>query len=105
MFCFCKNARTLKFVFLQSLSNALLHPTHSGLFLLLLLHLRPFSSAWLPLVSTSSPHSLLFAKKEVYGLDNGVPIKVILDVVGWHAMHLEVSRRYHVLLVHLRMVS
>lgn len=44
-------------------------------------------------------------QKKVSGLDNGVPIKVILDVISWHAMHLEVSGRYHVLLVHLCMVS
>lgn len=44
-------------------------------------------------------------QKEVSGLDNGVPIKIILDVISWHAMHLEVSGRYHVLLVHLCMVS
>lgn len=99
MFCFCKIVRTLKSVFLQSLSNVLLHPTHSGL-----LHLRPFSSAWLPPASTSSPRSHLFAKTEVWGLDDGVPIKIILDVVSWHAMHLEVSGRYHVLLVHLCMM-
>ena len=119
MLCFCKNVRTLKSVFLQSLSNVLLHPAHSGLFLLLLLLLRlllrlllllrPFSSAWLPLASTSSPRSLFFsfflAKGDLGGLDNGVPIKVILDVISWHAMHLEVSGRYHVLLVHLCMVS
>lgn len=103
MFCFCKNVRTLKSVFLQSLSNVLLHPTHSGFLLLLLL--RPFSSAWLPLASTSSPRSLLFCKRRSRGLDNGVPIKVILDVISWHAMYLEVSGRYHVLLVHLCMVS
>lgn len=41
----------------------------------------------------------------IRGLDNGVPIKVILDVIGGHAMHLEVSSRYHVLLVHLCVVS
>lgn len=39
------------------------------------------------------------------GLDDGVPVKVVLDVICWHAMHLEVSRRYHVLLVHLCVVS
>lgn len=45
-------------------------------------------------------------QKEVLGgLDDGVPIKVILDVISWQAMHLEVSSRYHVLLAHLRMMS
>lgn len=39
------------------------------------------------------------------GLDNGVPVKVVLDVVGGHAMHLEVPSGYHVLLVHLCVVS
>lgn len=38
-------------------------------------------------------------------LDNGVPVKVVLDVIGWHAMDLEVSARDHVLLVHLCVVS
>lgn len=38
-------------------------------------------------------------------LDDRVPVEVVLDVVGWHAVDLEVSARDHVLLVHLRVVS
>lgn len=38
-------------------------------------------------------------------LDNGVPVEVVLDVIGWHAMDLEVSAGDHVLLVHLCVVS
>lgn len=48
---------------------------------------------------------LLCCERTWAGLDDGVPVKIILDVIGWHAMHLEVSRRYHVLLVHLCMMS
>lgn len=58
----------------------------------------------LPLASTSSTFTFLL-RKDLGGLDDGVPVKIILDVIGWHAMHLEVSRRYHVLLVHLCMMS
>ncbi|TNN66195.1 hypothetical protein EYF80_023534 [Liparis tanakae] len=65
----------------------------------------PPAAFQLSLASVSSPRSLSFCKTEVLGLDDGVPIKVILDVISWHAMHLEVSGRYHVLLVHLCMVS
>lgn len=42
---------------------------------------------------------------EVERLDDGVPVEIVLDVVGLHAMHLEGPGRYHVLLVHLCMVS
>lgn len=59
---------------------------------------------WLP-PPLLAPFFFFFAKGGLEGLDNGVPIKVILDVISWHAMHLEVSGRYHVLLVHLCMVS
>lgn len=41
----------------------------------------------------------------VKGLDNGVPVEVILDVVSRHAAHREVSSRHHVLLVHLCMMA
>lgn len=56
-------------------------------------------SAGLPLAST------FLLREGCDGLDDGVPVKIILDVIGWHAMHLEVSRRYHVLLVHLCVMS
>ncbi len=39
------------------------------------------------------------------GLDDGVPVEVILDVVGRHAAYLEVSSRHHMLLVHLRVMA
>lgn len=39
------------------------------------------------------------------GLDDGVPVEVVLDVVGGHAAHLEVSSRHHMLLVHLRVMA
>lgn len=103
-FCFCKNVKTLKSVSLSpKLLNVLLHLSHNGQRLL-----WPFSSAWLPLASTSSVPSLpppFSFQKEVSGLDDGVPVKIILDVISWHAVHLEVSGRDHVLLVHLRVVS
>lgn len=39
------------------------------------------------------------------GLDNRVPVEVVLDVVGRHAAHLEVTAGHHVLLAHLRMMA
>lgn len=103
MFLFCKNVRTLKGVFFLHIAlNILLQWSRGGLLLAVLL--QSVASAWLPLASTSSTFSFLLPN-DFDGLDNGVPIKIILDVIGWHAMHLEVSRRYHVLVVHLCMMS
>ncbi len=39
------------------------------------------------------------------GLDDGVPVEVVLDVVGRHAAYLEVSSRHHMLLVHLSVMA
>lgn len=39
------------------------------------------------------------------GLDDGIPVKIVLDIIRRQPAHLEVCRRYHVLLVHCRMMS
>lgn len=39
------------------------------------------------------------------GLDDGVPVEVVLDVFGRHAAYLEVSSRHHMLLVHLSVMA
>lgn len=59
---------------------------------------------WLP-PPLRTPSGLPTSVRGAGGLDNGVPVKVVLDVVGGHAMHLEVPSGYHVLLVHLCVVS
>lgn len=95
------------FVKMSGLWKASFSKTHWTFFcsgLLLPVLLQPVISACLPLASNSSTFTFLL-RKDFDGLDDGVPIKIILDVIGWHAMHLEVSRRYHVLLVHLCMMS
>lgn len=107
---FCKNVRTLK-----SLSNTKLVEC----FFSASLRQRPPPPPPLPprpgarrllfapsgFHLLSSPRSLFCVQRELWRLDDGVPVKVVLDVIGLHAMHLEVSGGDHVLLVHLCMVS
>lgn len=114
---FVKSPGLLKSVFLQSFSKCpsaplslALSPPWLPLGFHLLLFLLSADPACVFLQQFLKKPKIKNQRKEVFlgggaGLDNGVPIEIILDVVGRHAMHLEVSGRDHVLLVHLCVVS